>query len=64
MAQKKTTEYVRIIQNQANGSNTVSLPADLLRELKWKGKQKVVIKKRGEGFLVEVAKKTATPAKK
>jgi antitoxin component of MazEF toxin-antitoxin module len=56
MAQK-TPEYVRIIQKQANGSNTVTLPAELLRELKWKGKQKVTVKKRGEGLLVEVWKK-------
>lgn len=62
MAQK-AIEFVRIIQKQANGSNTVTLPADLLRELKWKGKQKVTVKKRGEALLVEIWKKPAVVKK-
>lgn len=43
---------VRKVQRQANGSTTVVLPAELLRELKWKPKMSVV-KKRGEGILIE-----------
>ena len=36
---------------------TVTLPANFIRELKWKGGLKVTVKKRGEGLLVEVWKK-------
>lgn len=58
MAQKKSDElYMRKIQKQANGSTTVTLPADLVRELKWKDGHKVTVKKRGEGLVVEVWKK-------
>ncbi len=65
MAQKKNEEVnVRKIQKQANGSTTVTLPAELLRELKWKGGMKVVVKKRGEGLLLEMVKKPAPVAKK
>lgn len=54
MTQKKQEEKnVRKIQKQANGSTTVTLPADLLRELKWKPKQKVVVRKRGSAILIE-----------
>lgn len=59
MVQKKQQDdkNVRIIQKQVNGSTTVTLPADLLRELVWKEKQKVVVKKRGTGILIELWKK-------
>ena len=58
MAQNKLEEKnIRKIQKQANGSMTVTLPADFIRELKWKGGLKVTVKKRGEGLLVEVWKK-------
>ena len=54
MAKKKTLpKDVRIIQKQNNGSTTVALPPSLLQELKWKDKQKVVIRKRGTGILLE-----------
>jgi len=65
MAQKKQEDKnVRIIQKQVNGSTTVTLPADLLRELGWKEKQKVLVKKRGTGILIEsvAAAKPAKPA--
>ncbi len=47
---------VRKIQRQANGSTTIVLPAELLRELKWKPKMNVTVKKRGEGILIEKVK--------
>jgi len=54
MAQKKIVHKdTRKIQKQANGSTTIALPAELLRELKWKDKQVVLVKKRGAGILVE-----------
>jgi antitoxin component of MazEF toxin-antitoxin module len=60
MAQKKVKVVepnTRIIQKQANGSTTIALPAELLRELKWKDKKKVVVKKRGETLVIETPKK-------
>ena len=48
---------VRKVQRQANGSTTIVLPAELLRELKWKPKMNVTVKKRGEGILIEKVKK-------
>ena len=63
MATKKVTqkkgavENIRILQKQANGSTTIALPAELLRELKWKDKKKVVVKKRGETLVIETQKK-------
>jgi len=54
---KPEEKNIRKIQKQANGSMTVTLPANFIRELKWKGGLKVTVKKRGEGLLVEVWKK-------
>ena len=31
----------------------VTLPIELVRELKWREKQKVVVKKRGKGLIIE-----------
>ena len=42
----------RKLQQQANGSTTVALPAELVRALRWKDKQKVVVKKRGEMLVI------------
>lgn len=36
---------------------SVTLPIELVRELKWKEKQKVVVTKRGEGLLITDWKK-------
>jgi hypothetical protein len=44
---KKAEENVRKLQKQGNGTMTVALPADLVRALKWKDKQKLVVKKNG-----------------
>jgi bifunctional DNA-binding transcriptional regulator/antitoxin component of YhaV-PrlF toxin-antitoxin module len=32
---------------------SVTLPIELIRELGWREKQKVVVKKRGQGLLIE-----------
>jgi antitoxin component of MazEF toxin-antitoxin module len=54
MAKKKSEPTnVRKIQRQANGSTTVVLPADLVRELGWKDGQKVVVRKRGTSMAIE-----------
>ena len=34
-------------------SVSVTLPIEIIRELKWKAKQKVVVKKRGKGIYIE-----------
>lgn len=49
----KEESNVRKLQKQNNGSTTVALPAEILRELKWRDKQKVVVRKRGEALLIE-----------
>ncbi|MDP2684980.1 MAG: hypothetical protein Q8P20_08165 [bacterium] len=36
-----------------SGSFSITLPIELIRELKWKEKQKLVFKKRGKGILTE-----------
>jgi len=45
-------QQVRKITRVGKRSLAVVLPADLVRELGWKEKQKVVVKKRGKGFIV------------
>jgi antitoxin component of MazEF toxin-antitoxin module len=58
MAKKKSEPAnVRKIQRQANGSTTVVLPADIVRELGWKDGQKVVVRKRGISVAIEQLKK-------
>jgi len=52
MGRRKTNkEEIRKIQS-SGGSYFVSLPIGEVRELKWKEGQKVVIKKRGQGFSI------------
>jgi Ni/Co efflux regulator RcnB len=50
---KQPDDLVRKIQRQNNGSTTVTLPAHLVRELRWRDKQKVVVKVRGKGLIIE-----------
>jgi len=50
---KQPEDLVRKIQRQNNGSTTITIPADLMRELSWRDKQKVVVKIRGKGLVVE-----------
>lgn len=40
-----------------SGSICVTLPIEIVRALKWKEKQKVVVKKRGNGILIADWKK-------
>ncbi|NQU84121.1 MAG: hypothetical protein HQ536_05430 [Parcubacteria group bacterium] len=35
-----------------SGSFSVTIPIELVRELKWREKQKLVFKKRGKGILI------------
>ena len=43
----------RKIQKATNGSYRITLPIEIIRELKWRDGQKVVVKKRGKGILIE-----------
>lgn len=36
-----------------SGSFSITVPIELIRELKWKEKQKLIFKKRGKGILIE-----------
>jgi len=35
------------------GSFSITVPIELIRQLKWREKQKLVFKKRGKGILIE-----------
>jgi len=48
---KMGEEHVRKIQ-KSKGSYHISVPINIIRELGWKERQKVVVKKRGRGVLI------------
>jgi uncharacterized protein with PhoU and TrkA domain len=54
--QKVNQEEIRKIQH-TNGSYLISLPIGEIRELGWREGQKVVVKRRGKGFIVADWKK-------
>jgi len=41
----------KILKN--GDSYAVTIPIEIMSELKWKEKQKVVVKKRGQGLMIE-----------
>ena len=43
---------MRKLRKNSGGTVLVSLPIEIVRELKWRDGQKVVVKKRGEGILI------------
>jgi len=58
MAQPKCVKgNIRKIQEQSNGSTTVALPVELVRAVRWKDGQKVVVEKRGETLVIKDWKK-------
>ena len=48
---------IRKLQKVGNGSVSVTLPIELVRKLKWREKQKVTIRRRGKGLIIEDWKK-------
>ena len=53
MANKKSSEAnVRKLTKSGNGSIGVTLPIEVVRELKWKEKQKVTVKRVKGGLLI------------
>ena len=58
MARRKLGEQnIRKLQKVGNGSVSVTIPIELVRELKWREKQKVTIRRRGKGLIIEDWKK-------
>ncbi len=59
MARRKLKDRnIRKLGRTGRGKSiTVTLPIEFIRELKWREKQKVVIKKRGDKLIIEDWKK-------
>ena len=54
MARRKlVNKNVRKITRMGGSSVGITLPVELVRELKWREKQKVVVKKRGKKLVIE-----------
>jgi len=54
---KNINENVRKISRAGKSSLYVTIPIDIVRELKWREKQKVVVKKKGKTIVIEDWKK-------
>ncbi|MFT5036640.1 MAG: antitoxin component of MazEF toxin-antitoxin module [Candidatus Azotimanducaceae bacterium] len=53
MARRSLNERsIRKLTKTGGGSITVTLPIEIVRELKWRDKQKVVVTKRGKGIFI------------
>ena len=58
MARRKLrNKNVRKLARMGGSSIGLTLPIEILRQLKWREKQKVVVKKRGKGILISDWKK-------
>jgi len=59
MARKKLEDRnIRKLTRTGSGKSiSVTLPIEIVRELKWRDKQKVVLTKRGDGILITDWKK-------
>ena len=54
MARRKLEERdIRKLLKNSGGSIQLTLPIEIIRALKWRDGQKVVVKKRGKGILIE-----------
>lgn len=55
MARKKLEKrHIRKLTRTGGGKSiSVTLPIEIVRELKWRDRQKVIVKKRGKGFVIE-----------
>lgn len=54
---KLENKNIRKLSRIGNKSIGLTLPIDFIRELKWREKQKVVVKKRGNKLIIEDWKK-------
>ena len=58
MTRRKTgSENIRKLTKLGNTTLVVSLPIDMIRELKWREKQKVVVEKKGNSLIISDWKK-------
>ena len=55
--QKLENKSIRKLGKSGSKSIVVTLPIEIIRELGWRSKQKVVVKKRGEKIIIEDWKK-------
>ena len=55
MSRRKIEDHnIRSLTKQAGGSSyAVTLPIDIVRELGWKSKQKLVVKRYGDGIIIK-----------
>ena len=52
MRRKLKDKNIRKLSRIGDKSIGLTLPIEIVRELKWREKQKVVVKKRGKGILI------------
>jgi antitoxin component of MazEF toxin-antitoxin module len=58
MARRKLEDRaIRKLLKSNRGSYSVTLPIEIVRDLKWRNKQKVVVKKSGNKIIIENWKK-------
>lgn len=58
MARRKPEDKnIRKLSKSTGGSVYVTIPIDMVRELKWREKQKVVVKMKGKTIVIEDWKK-------
>lgn len=54
---KRENHNVRSLNKNGGGSIGLTLPIEIVRELKWKSKQKVVVTRRGNTVIIKDWKK-------
>ena len=54
---KLEDKNIRKLTKTGGSSISLTLPIEIIRELKWQTKQKVVVTKRGDGILIQDWKK-------
>ena len=58
MARRKSTEkHIRKLTRVGKFSMSVTIPVEYIRDLKWRERQKVVVKKRANKLIIEDWKK-------
>lgn len=54
MARRKLEDReTRKLSKRSNGSYAVTLPVEIVRELKWRGGQKLILRKSGDKIIIE-----------
>lgn len=57
MGRQKNENLRKIQQSGKRGSYHLTLPVRIIRELKWRERQKVIVKRRGKRIIIEDWKK-------